>query len=1039
MRKAAPLPYRQRHYAMLVLLLWLFTSDSTLANPVTREKALQTAQVFAQSHGLAAPERVRLLFHEKAVIHTGETGAKRMSAQPAYYVFGLDISGFVIVAGDDCASPILGYSDRGQLSADDMPDNLRYWLDGYAQEIAWAQANSLMATEGTTVMDPARQVVMPLMQTAWSQNEPYNLLCPEFSGLHSLTGCVATAMAQIMYFHQWPQDATTEIPSYKSEVATSSKTYKITVAQLPAVTFDWNHLLPSYDDTASEQETTAVAQLMQYCGASVKMQYSPSGSGAYNVDCITALNNHFGYAGKITELERDACQPGTWDELIYHEISNSRPVIISGGANNGFHAFVCDGYDGESMFHINWGWGGVANGFYRLQALNPSFSGGGYNTNYTGFTTGQCALVGISPTPTADEVDYSLGLDDSSAECMSLSVTGAEETDYNKSRGLEGLTVTHEYKKHSIASETYDIGLSLDKNGATVATLTLTTNRALGCYHWTSTKSLRGFGTKLDDGEYRLMAISRRSGTTQWYKDIYAECNYVDITIADGKVSYTNVSNPYIPDMEVTSVEQRFDAEVSSPKQIRISLHNTGNAEYIGPIYLFVNGGTGIYEQMCIAAGAEEYIDMFFRYNAGNCPIVIATDKDKKNIIYEETIQLSNYSAPSQNAHLTVANWKMRNVDEEKMEMYGRDFSAEISLANKTGNDFAGNIRLRILAYEKRGGDDEEYSYLTTLTPAVIPAGGSTTLGLEYPDIAQNVTEIYCQVFNGSTVLVNKGYYTLQEGYATWNGDGEKEYRPLTTQVAVADDVAAADFSQKDFTEIVPGNNPNTIYYFSYDAEIPATLAGHNVVRGHLCDTLTLVEGHDFFVPHHFVASHARYTRVFDTGADGKGGWSTIVLPYMVTTVVNAETGDSLEWFRGKGEEGKQFWLREFAGVMEHLYIDFVNADRWHANNPYIIAVPGQRWGAKWNLVGKPIRFMADNIQVQPTLSPISRTAAYEFVGLTGTTNLSNVFVLNESGTMFERQSQVAIPAGRAFFRERADHAPLLLALPIRNVSHKVR
>ena len=608
-------------------------------------------------------------------------------------------------------------------------------------------------------------------------------------------------------------------------------------------------------------------------------------------------------------------------------------------------------------------------------------------------------------------------------------MSGNNNTSYQKSKGLVGLTLVHEYKKHSIAAETYDVGVALYKDDVVVERLTLVTNRSLGCYHWTTTKKLNGFGKNLSDGTYQIMAISRRSGTSQWYRDIYAECNYTTITIANGRASYSNVSQPYIPEMEVTAVEQRFDAEVSSPKQLRISVKNTGSVEYIGPLYLFVDGAQGIYEQLDLGAGAEEYIDMFFRHSAGNCPIVIATDENRQNIIYEGTIQLINYSTYSQNARLTVKDCRLSSVDEEKMEMYGRDFTAEITLANHTANDFAGNIRLRLLAYEKRGGDDEEYSYLTSLVPAAILSGETTTLRLEYLQIPQKVTEVYFQVFNGSQMLTSGGYYALRDGYAVWDGAGRKEYRPMKNQVVVGDDVAAADFSHKVFAEILPGNNPNTIYYFSHGANIPSTLSGRNVVRKEHCDTLTLVAGYDYYIPRAFVASHARYTRTFDMGANGTGGWTTIVLPYAVQTVVKETTGDSIEWFRAKGESGKQFWLRVFVGVIHDSGVDFANADRWRANMPYLIAVPGQRWGARWNLVGKPLRFVADNVKILSSQMPVSRSVGYEFVGATGTKDINSAYVINEAGDAFEYTQQTTIPAGQAFFRKRGEGQENLLKI----------
>jgi len=1006
---------------LLVMLVFaIIATNAATAMPVTKSQALQQARAFAQNRGLAAPEQVRFLFQENTL--AGRRGAPTHT--PAYYVFGLgDDKGFVIAAGDDCAYPILGYADRGSLISGQLPDNLRYWLDTYAEEMAWAQtlATNGNDTQTTGYPEASHHVVSPLVPTQWSQNEPFNQSCPSFDGYHSLTGCVATSMAQIMYYYRWPQGTTRKIPSYTSEINISGHgVFKTTVAALPTTTFDWDEMQPLYDGSTTARQDDAVARLMQYCGASVKMSYSPYGSGAHISDAISAFGKYFGYEGTITELERDGCQPGAWEELIYHEISNGRPVILSGGAKNGFHAFVCDGYDGDHLFHINWGWGGSGDGYFRLQALNPTTGGSGQNSQYTGFTSQQTALVGISPTATPDDIDFSLGLDDRCVECMSLTASGPETATYNKLEGLSSLTITHEYKKHSITSETYDIGIGIYKNGTPVSLQVIVKNKTLGCYHWTTTKNLKGLGTKLSDGTYQLVAISRKSGTSVLYKDVYAEYNYVDFTIADGQVTYHNVSKTYIPDVEVTDVQQRFDLESSSPKQVRISLRNNGQEEYIGPIYLFIDNEKNVSEQLCLGGGTDDYVDMFFTQGSGNCRVVVSTDEERNNILYDGTLMLTNYSQQTQNARLTVSDWRLRSTDDEKMEMYGRDFLGEITLTNNTANDFAGNIRLRILAYEIRDGENDSYSYLNKQVPATIAAGKSRTLRLDYKEIPAEVKEIYFQVFNGSTKIKDGGYYTLREGYPVWNGQGELSYSPLAEAVQVPDDVVAADFSKTACLSILPNSNPNTIYYFSHTQAPPATLEGRNVVRKESCDTLTLTFGHDYFVPRPFRASFARYSRRFTLGADGEKGWSTIVLPFGVDEVLEEVSGDTLDWFRFRGDTGKRFWLREYAGVTDDGHTVFVNAEKWSANVPYIIAVPGSRWG-KWSLVGKPLLFVGHKVGVRSTTQPVSRSATREFVGVTGKTHLSDGYSLNPQGSDFERYENTDIDAGNAFFRVRGE------------------
>ncbi|MBQ1627195.1 MAG: C10 family peptidase, partial [Prevotella sp.] len=315
------------------------------SNPVSRSQALQNARNFIQKRG----GNIKKMALRQAPLKSNE------AENAPYYIFNLgDDNGFVIASGDDRAHAILGYSDEGAIDVNKMPDAMKYMLDYYEEQIQLSKNLTNSEVTNSSVSYPA---VEPMLTTKWDQRYPYNANCPMIDNYRCATGCVATAMAQVMYYHHWPQDATAIIPSYNSEIAVSGHSaYKTTVATLPSTTFDWDNMLDTYADGSTALADTAVARLMQYCGAAVKMQYSPTRSGAQNTDCIAAFNNYFGYAGTITELERDCCQPGTWDELIYHEISQARPVIISGGANNGFHSFVCDGFDGDCMFHINWGW-----------------------------------------------------------------------------------------------------------------------------------------------------------------------------------------------------------------------------------------------------------------------------------------------------------------------------------------------------------------------------------------------------------------------------------------------------------------------------------------------------------------------------------------------------------------------------------------------------------------------------------------------------------------------------------------------------------
>ena len=262
--------------------------------------------------------------------------------------------------------------------------------------------------------------IAPLVSTTWNQGAPYNNLCPVYSGSNrSATGCVATAMAQVMNCHQWPQSATTAIPGYTTE------SYGIDLtAGLPAVTFDWANMQDSYSSSATGTAADAVATLMQYCGYSVEMDYGPE-SGS-NTDMVAAaLKAYFDYNATTQFVSRSMYTYAKWTALIYHELANGRPVVYGGMSSGGGHEFVCDGYKYENntdFFHINWGWGGLSDNYFVLSALDPDQQGIGGSSSNDGFHYGQDAVIGIQPsTGTGTIADVTANVVNLTVNSMTLS------------------------------------------------------------------------------------------------------------------------------------------------------------------------------------------------------------------------------------------------------------------------------------------------------------------------------------------------------------------------------------------------------------------------------------------------------------------------------------------------------------------------------------------------------------------------------------------------------------------------------------------
>ena len=374
----------------ILSLLCLLLAGALHAAPITRTRAAETARAFIGG-------RPSLMLSSRQL----SLASPDQGIRP-YYVFNIGAAdGFVIVSGDDAACPVLGYSDSGHFDEENIPDNMRAWLEGYAREISRMQKLNLPAHK-VSASASGRHDVAPLLTARWNQNRPYNSLCPPSnSGRgHRPTGCVATAMAQVMYYHKWPQAATAGIPAYtyKDEAVWGGDGSQKSGEALPPAVFDWDSMLDSYDEETmyDDKSARAVAELMQYVGHSVKMAYGVKASGAFSQDIPLALVRSFGYRNTARLILRSEYpSQEAWNEAIYREVSSCRPVIYSGITVFGSgHQFVCDGYE-DGFFHINWGWSGMSNGFFKLDVLDPDNQGIGGAGSGSSFSEMQTAVIGV--------------------------------------------------------------------------------------------------------------------------------------------------------------------------------------------------------------------------------------------------------------------------------------------------------------------------------------------------------------------------------------------------------------------------------------------------------------------------------------------------------------------------------------------------------------------------------------------------------------------------------------------------------------------
>lgn len=362
---------RLLHFQFLLVLLLALGYSSLQAKRITQWQAQQQAYSF---WGKQMPQKAK----------AKSRAATTASRSDAYYVFNNDAGGFVIIAGDDAVTPVLGYTSTGSFDAENLPDGLKDLLKSYERQIAALGDNYVANQTATRTAFTGEK----LLKTAeWNQYAPFNKYTPN----NYVTGCVATAGAIVMKHHGYPAKGTGS-HSYTWNGKTLTANFEHD--------YDWASMPAQYDGT-NDAAFDGVARLMADLGVAVEMQYAKNGSGAYIGNMISALQKYFGYS-KLTYLASiDDMEAEAWNAKLRGEIDANRPILYSASdASAGGHSFIIDGYKDES-FSVNWGWGGYCNGFYQIGALNPESAGKPTGDKYN---LGQTAVIGLQPSDGTEKV-----------------------------------------------------------------------------------------------------------------------------------------------------------------------------------------------------------------------------------------------------------------------------------------------------------------------------------------------------------------------------------------------------------------------------------------------------------------------------------------------------------------------------------------------------------------------------------------------------------------------------------------------------------
>lgn len=978
--------------ATLIAIALLLPAVSLLASPVKKSAAKATATAFLQkqvSHSNGAKHAPRKL----------ELVSAEADNAP-YYVFNnQNGEGFAIVSGDDTVeNPILGYSTEGNLSEENMPEALRAILADYATVVEFAQKNGLSMKRAPRKAD--RADVTPFIEFAWNQSAPYNNQAPATAGeSHASLGCMPVTVSMIVaHFGKLDENG--------DPVASG------TTITLPAA---YNG---TYTNPATEYDCTAFRKTYSYVGDNIDgfmyhianlLGTNYTQSSAQESILLPTFKNTLGWNKNMKSVMRDAYTATDWEEIIYNELAAKRPVNFLGSHSKlGGHSYLTDGFK-DGMFHILWGWGNTCVGYFDMDVLNPfveylsSWGGMGYDCPPAGFTSGLKAIIGIQPTDTEGVAERLITVDD----IMKDGANGIRADLFNYGnetyRGKLSWAFLHEdgtFEKIANAPET---------------NISYETGRIQTAY-----LNIANLG--LTDGSYKIVAISKTNDTgAEW---TLCECysqKYVEVEVVDGQL--TIIPHP-VKDVKVESIV--FKGATGDYLELIMKLKNLGD-DVFGFLNISVTRDDGdtwyvdgakhpIGSTMDIAMkkGESKLLSVFIEHGGSYTSHTYDVNVQymKKNLgtftidpsasfpssyyidyIAYKGVDFEDYQYVDGNAYL-YSNTLKGNVNVENSYDYAKYYiPVKLTLKDENMEVVYENITVNYLNKEIKG-------YPIEVTG--LQAGKTYYLTAQLVNLTRSVAT-YSETVVKSFFTDFPINVTVGIPYYTENGKIERQIiEDETTKVDLPANTAAVDFRKfgSDLVNLSSITNENCVYVFNAGDEVPAELDGKNVVVGNTAEELNLVDGKPVAFPVSFTAAEATYSRPMTDD-----NWNTIVVPFAATVKVEGEDAD-IDWFRRGEANGRKFWLYKFNGSdAASVYFDAESAKTMTANTPYLISVPGDQWGDKYQLDNKTLVFHGSNVAISSD-KPEVATPFYTFKGTYTAANTNGGYKLNDNGDFFELQTE---------------------------------
>lgn len=497
------------------------------------------------------------------------------AGQATVYLFESESgsNSWMAVSANDLATPLLGYGDSA-IAGEDLPPQMEWWLSQYSSQIAYADSMSRIPVAGTKLnrestsasvnKAPTRSDYAPIasiMKTKWDQDNPYNKLCPKIGLKRAPTGCVATALSQIMKTHEYPEHG------YGTGYAMAGSSSEELEMDLD-IPLRWSDMKNTYTGSYTADQANAVAELMVAVGYGCYMHYNLDGSGAYDIDACRSLIENFAYAQTTWIYMRDYYSLEEWEDMLYAELEAGRPVYYSGHATDGGHAFVCDGYAGDGYFRFNWGWGGYYNGNFKIDALNPEGQGiGGFEG---GYNSGQTAIMGIQPQ-----------FEGAVQPKPQLSCDQQPRISFNNNI----LTISGAWYNNNYKNVKFTIALEAENPD-----VPMTYYQEIGTYELAPYTGFNRFQVDMRsssylDGNYRLQLVTKTTDYPEW-----TECNGpVDVRKTVNCVRYDGqwIAATDIP-LQITDASYPESIEIDVPSSYSLTIDNPNGVEMSASYDVFI-------------------------------------------------------------------------------------------------------------------------------------------------------------------------------------------------------------------------------------------------------------------------------------------------------------------------------------------------------------------------------------------------------------------------------------------------------------------